>query len=192
VQPALTRVFQLYGLPERITCDNGNPWGSQGQGGLTRLEVWLIRLGVRIGHSRPMHPQTQGKDERFHRTLKRELLDRVGFNSLEACQREFDTWRDQYNLIRPHEALAQRPPVTRYTPSARPFPEKLPPVEYDSADEVRRVRGSGMISFKRHELFIGEGLAGEDVAIRPTDLDGVFQVLFCHREVRLVALRTDR
>lgn len=192
VQPLLTRAFQVYGLPERITCDNGNPWGTQGQGGITRLEVWLLRLGIRIGHSRPMHPQTQGKDERFHRTLKRELLDRRGFNSLEACQREFDAWRDQYNLIRPHEALSQRPPVTRYTPSARPFPAQLPRVEYDADDEVRRVRGSGVISFKRRQLYIGEGLAGEDVAIRPTDLDGVIRVLFCHREVRCVDLRNEQ
>jgi len=192
VQAALTQAFRLYGLPERITCDNGNPWGTPKQDGLTRIEVWLIRLGIRVSHSRPFHPQTQGKDERFHRTLKRELLNRTGFNSLDACQRAFNDWRDQYNLVRPHEALGQRTPATRYTPSARPFPAQLPQVEYDSGDEVRRVRGSGQIQYKGRQFYIGEGLIGEPVALRPSEKDGVFNVLFCDREVRRIHLRTEQ
>lgn len=192
VQAALTQVFQLYGLPERITCDNGNPWGAPNQDGLTRIEAWLIRLGIRVSHSRPFHPQTQGKDERFHRTLKRELLNRTGFNSLDACQRAFNNWRDQYNLLRPHEALGQRPPATRYAASARPFPAELPEVEYDSADDVRRVRRSGQVQYKRQQFYIGEGLIGELVAIRPADEDGIFKVYFCNREVRRIDLRTEQ
>jgi transposase InsO family protein len=91
VQATLTATFRRYGLPERITCDNGPPWGAVKQG-LSRLEIWLIRLGIRVSHSRPYHPQTQGKDERFHRTLKRELLERNGFNSIPICQTAFDQW----------------------------------------------------------------------------------------------------
>lgn len=192
VQSALTQAFRLYGLPERITCDNGNPWGTPNQNGLTRLEVWLIRLGIRVSHSRPFHPQTQGKDERFHRTLKRELLNRTGFNSLEACQHAFNSWRDQYNLIRPHEALGQRPPATRYVVSARTFPAQLPPVEYDTCDEVRRVRGSGQVQYKGRQYYIGEGLVGEIVAIRPTDTDGLLKVMFCDREVQCIDLRAGQ
>jgi transposase InsO family protein len=109
VQAALTETFRFYGLPERITCDNGAPWRGQDVGP-TKLEAWLLRLGVRVSHSRPYHPQTQGKDERFHRTLKRELLDHRGFDSISRCQHAFDEWRDQYNLIRPHESLGQKPP----------------------------------------------------------------------------------
>jgi transposase InsO family protein len=188
VKQALTDAFKRYGLPERITCDNGNPWGTPKQNGLTKIEAWLIRVGVKVGHSRPMHPQTQGKDERFHRTLKRELLIRTGFNSLQSCQQAFDSWRDQYNLIRPHYALDQKPPAARYTASARPYPDVLPEVEYDAGDKVLKVRRNGCITFSGRQLFVGEGLVGEPVAIRPSDLDGIFHVLFCNRKIGQIDL----
>lgn len=189
VKSALTEAFKMYGLPERITCDNGNPWGAPKQNGLTKFEVWLLKLGIKVGHSRPMHPQTQGKDERFHRTLKRELLSRRGFNSLQECQDAFDIWRDQYNLVRPHHALDQQPPISRYTASGRKFPAQLPDVEYDSHDDVRKVKRSGCISFSGLQPYIGEGLAGEPVAVRPTDTEGLFDVMFCTRKVAEIDLR---
>ena len=189
VKAALTQAFRLYGLPERITCDNGPPWGTSGHETISRLEAWLIRLGVRVSHSRPYHPQTQGKDERFHRTIKRDLLARFGFNSIPAWQVAFDGWREQYNLIRPHEALGQKPPISRYHPSARAFPDQLPIVEYDDADIVRQVRRHGQLAFKGHDYFVGEGLTGERVAIRPLEEDGIFQVVFCDREVTQIDLR---
>lgn len=189
---ALIDVFRQFGLPERFTCDNGNPWGTPKQNGLTKFEVWLLRLGIRVSHSRPMHPQTQGKAERFHRTLKHELLDRRGFNSLEKCQPVFDDWRERYNTIRPHHALGQKPPATRYTISARRYPEVLPSIEYDEGEVVRKVRGNGHISFQGHQLFVGEGLAGEPVAIRHTDTDGLLSIIFCNREVSEIDLRVAR
>jgi transposase InsO family protein len=189
VQRELARTFARYGLPERISCDNGPSWRSARLIGLTALEVWLIRLGIRIGHSRPYHPQTQGKDERFHRTLKCELLDRYGFSSLPDCQQAFDRWRDRYNLIRPHEALGQRPPISRYRPSARSLPAILPPVEYDSGEHVLKVLAKGQIHHKRVKLFVGEGLAGQYVAIRPTANEHLREVYFCHHKVRTIDLR---
>ena len=191
VQQALIKAFKTYGLPERITCDNGNPWGTPKQNGLTKFEVWLIRLGIKVSHSRPGHPQTQGKDERFHRTLKLELLNQ-GFSSLVSCQSAFDKWREQYNLIRPHSSLNQQPPVSRYAASGRPYPTKLPEVEYAADDDIRKVRGNGYISFRHEEIFVGEGLKGERVAVRPTDDDGLFEVLFCSRRVTEVDLRVRR
>jgi transposase InsO family protein len=188
VQSVLTQTFRTYGLPQRITCDNGPPWGTSGHGTLSRLEVWLIRLGVRVSHSRPYHPQTQGKDERFHRTLKRELLDRWGFSSIEACQTAFNGWRDQYNLIRPHEALGQKPPVTRYMQSARQFPAQLAPIEYDEGDAVRKVQRHGQLHFKGRDYFVGEGLIGELVAVRPTPDERIFRVIFCHKEISRIDL----
>jgi transposase InsO family protein len=188
VRTALVQVFRTYGLPERITCDNGPPWGTSGHGTLSRLEVWLMRLGIRVSHSRPYHPQTQGKDERFHRTLKRELLNRFGFSSLGEWQSAFNGWRDQYNLVRPHEALGQRPPITRYQPSARPFPSSLTAIEYDDGDVVRKVRRHGQFNFKGQVYFVGEGLMDELIGIRPTDEDGVFSVVFCDREIRRIDL----
>lgn len=189
VKAALTQAFRLYGLPQRITCDNGPPWGAAGRGTVSTLGAWLTRLGVRIGHSTPYHPQTQGKDERFHRTLKRELLERYGFNSIEQCQAGFDRWRDEYNLIRPHQALGQLPPVTRYSASGRAFPETLPVIEYDPEDEVRVVRNTGRIKYNGTEYFIGEGLKGQPVAIRPTENDGVREVFYCSRKVQVLDLR---
>lgn len=188
VRAALTETFRVYGLPERITCDNGAPWGTAGHGTLSRLEVWLMRLGIRVSHSRPHHPQTQGKDERFHRTLKRELIDRFGFSSIDACQHAFNEWRDQYNLVRPHYALEQRPPVSRYAPSARSFPAQLPPLEYDDGEVVRKVHRHGQISFNGKSHFVGEGLYNESVVVRPTDVDGIFTVVFCDREVGRIDL----
>lgn len=190
VKAALTRTFLMYGLPQRITCDNGAPWGTAGHGTISRLEVWLMRLGIRVSHSRPHHPQTQGKDERFHRTLKRELLARYGFGSIDACQDAFNAWRDQYNLVRPHEALGQKAPITRYQPSARSFPSHLPPVEYDDGDIVRTVQRHGQISFKGRSHFVGEGLYQEPVAIRVSDQDGIFNVIFCDREVAQIDLNS--
>ncbi len=188
VKAALTQTFLKYGMPRRITCDNGAPWGTAGHGTISRLEVWLIRLGIRVSHSRPHHPQTQGKDERFHRTLKRELLARYGFGSIAECQDAFDAWRTQYNLIRPHEALGQLAPVTRYQPSGRSFPASLPPVEYDDGETVRKVQRHGQISFNGRYYFVGEGLYQEPVAIRPTEHDGIFNVIFCDREVAQINL----
>ena len=138
-----------------------------------------------------MHPQTQGKDERFHRTLKRELLERGGFNSLQHCQQAFDHWREQYNLIRPHQALGQKPPSSRYVASARLYPDQLPTIEYDATDDVRKVRASGCISFSGKQIFVGEGLVGEPVAVRPGDTDGLFQVIFCNRKISEIDLRTE-
>lgn len=188
-QDAITATFRRYGLPERITADNGSPWGSAGRRGLTRLEVWIIRLGIRIGHSRAGHPQTQGKDERFHRTLKLELLERQGFNSLAACQVAFDIWRDRYNLVRPHQALGQKPPITRYQPSGRPMPDTLPAVEYPSSDIVRTVSPKGYIQYLSQRYFVGEGLTAQMVALKPHDADGVVDVYFCHHLVRQIDLR---
>lgn len=189
VQTQLIAIFRRYGLPERITSDNGPPWGVRQGEGLSALEVWLMRLGIRVSHSRPYHPQTQGKDERFHRTLKLELLDRNGFNSLTACQHAFDQWRDRYNLVRPHQALGQQSPISRYRSSARFYPEQLPSIEYAPQDRVLKVRKKGQIHIGPRQVFVGEGLAGESVALRQTDTDGVLAVFFCHKCIREIDLR---
>jgi transposase InsO family protein len=189
VQDALRDVFRSYGLPRRMTTDNGSPWGHGNGEGLTWLGGWLVRLGIRLGHSRPYHPQTQGKDERFHRTLKRELLDRNQYASLAAAQAAFDPWRERYNLIRPHEALALEPPSSRYAPSIRAFPEVLPPIEYGSQDQVRKVQAKGEISFRGQEYLVSRGLVGEPVALRATEgEEGSWAVYYCEQRVREIVL----
>ena len=188
VRTCLTEAFRCYGLPWRMTMDNGSPWGNGPRDPFTPLGVWLIEQDIRIGHSRPYHPQTQGKDERFHCTLKTELLARQGFASMDSAQAAFDRWRDRYNLIRPHEALAQQPPVSRYQPSPRPFPEILPPIDYDAGDEVRKVQGKGEISFRGSEYLVGRGLSGLPVALRRSEeQEGAWDIYFCRQ--RLTRIR---
>jgi transposase InsO family protein len=188
VRPKLIQVFRRYGLPRRITADNGPPWGSNIEGGLSTLEVWLMRLGIEVSHSRPHHPQTQGKLERFHQTLKRELLHRT-FSDLGHCQQELDDWRNQYNLLRPHEALGQLPPISRYQPSLRSYPEELPEIDYEPGDRVFRVTGTGQIRLEGKSRFVGGGLLGERVAIRPSSVDGVYDVIFIHKTIHQIDLR---
>ncbi|WP_431260883.1 IS481 family transposase [Roseateles chitinivorans] len=189
VQPVLQRAFERYGLPERINADNGPPWGSPTRGALTELEVWLIRLGVRLSHSRPMHPQTNGKDERFHRTLKAELLASRHFKDLSDAQRYFSQWRHLYNSKRPHCALGMGTPASRYVASPRSMPSSLEPVEYGDGVIVRRVGYGGRIQFKGNTYRVGRGLIGQPVALRPhLDLDGSFDVFFCHQKVRMIEL----
>lgn len=189
VQSHLVAVFRRYGLPQRITADNGPPWGTPRRGGLSGLEVWLLRLGIRVSHSRPHHPQTQGKLERFHRTLKRELLSREAFTSFAQCQQRMDRWRTCYNQRRPHHALGQHPPLSRYRPSTRTYPEQLPPILYDEGDRVLKVRINGQITLQGRQVFVGEGLAGHPVAVRPTATDGLWDIVFLHRTIRQVDFR---
>jgi len=190
VQNALTAVFRRYGLPWRMTMDNGHPWGVYlaGRCRWTRLTVWLLRLGVRVSHSRPFHPQTQGKDERFHRTLKLELLRDHAWRDLHECQLRFSAWRAQYNCHRPHEALQMQVPAACYRVSKRPFPESLPPLEYPSDSLVRRVQKNGMIYLKQQTLFVGEAFQGLDVALRPTTTDGLFEVHLGQQQVTTLDL----
>ena len=121
VQEHLRTTFRRYGLPQWILTDNGSPWGDGPGTPYTPLGVWLLRLGIGFSHSRPYHPQTLGKDERFHRTLKAELLGGPPFDDLPRCQDAFDRWRVVYNCLRPHQALDMAVPATRYQPSPHPF-----------------------------------------------------------------------
>lgn len=178
VQQRLTTIFRCYGLPDRMVMDNGSPWGSDEDHHYTPLTVWLLRLGIAVSHGRPYHPQTQGKDERFHRTLKAEVLQGRTFVDLTQCQRTFDPWRTLYNLERPHEALGMAVPASRYQVSSRSFPETLPPVEYGPDDLVRRAGDRGRISVFGREFKVGRAFKGLPVALRPTADDGTFNVFF--------------
>ena len=188
VQAQLTRVFERYGLPERILADNGPPWGTSGQGAYTSLGVWLIRRGVSVSHGRPLHPQTQGKEERFHRSLLAEVVRRRPvWHDFAELQAAFDAWRDVYNFKRPHEGIGMTPPASRYQPSPRSLPAVLLPVEYDSGDEIRLVRDNGRIKFRGRLLPVGKAFRGEPVALRPIE-DGRWDVYYCHDVVALVDL----
>jgi transposase InsO family protein len=189
VRRELTMLFERYGLPRRMLVDNGSPWGCDGEHRSTPLTVWLLRLDVAVSHGRPCHPQTQGKEERFHRTLKLELLRDHVFDHRAHCQAGFDGWRDVYNLIRPHEACAMQPPVTRYQPAARSMPRELPAIEYPRGDEVRKVQDGGWISYKGRAYHLPQAFAGQPVALRATQTDGVMEAYFCHHRIGAIDLR---
>lgn len=191
VEAHLTDIFRLYGLPKRMLMDNGSPWGDDRDTPYTILTTWLMRLGIRISHSRPYHPQTLGKEERLHRTLKEDVISRTEWPTLDAWQHEFDQWRHVYNHERPHEAIGMKPPGTAYRPSSRPFPEPLPPVTYDAGEIIRKVDSAGKISFRNRVFRIGKGFRGHPIAIRPTDTDGVFDVHFCKQKVAQISFLDD-
>ena len=173
MRECLSAVFRVSGLPEWMLMDNGSPWGNDAEHPRTPLTVWLMRLGIRVSHGRPYHPQTQGKGggERFHRTLKAEVLQGRHFADLLSCQEAFDRWRGVYNRERPHQALDLATPISRYAPSPRSFPETLPPIEYGEGDLVRKVMAEGWVSFKGREFKVGRALRGCPVALRPTASD---------------------
>jgi transposase InsO family protein len=183
VQQALTHTFRRYGLPEQMLMDNGAPWGWDAEHTLTCLTVWLMRLGIIITHIRPYHPQTQGKDERFHRSLDVELIQRRWFHSLSHCQRHFDRWREIYNFERPHQSLNMVVPAERYRPSPRMFPERLPEIEYAPGDEVRKIQALGELSFQGRTFRISKALRGYPVALRPTTSPSQWQVFFCNQQI---------
>jgi transposase InsO family protein len=182
VQAQLAPIFERYGLPEALLCDNAPPWSGSG-GEWTALAVWLVRLGIRVLHGRPYHPQTQGKEERFHRTLHAEVLARTDLRDLLHSQEVFDAWRPIYNHQRPHEALGLATPASRYTPSVRRWPAQLPLIEYAPGDEVRTAKAKGEITWRNRTYFLGQGLAGQPIALRATASDGLFEVFFCHQRL---------
>jgi transposase InsO family protein len=193
VKPLLENTFRLYGLPEALYLDNGSPWGGGQPGQWTPLGVWLLKLGIEVIHSRPYHPQGRGKNERFHRTLKAEVLALKRFRDLAEAQRAFDHWRTIYNLERPHEALGQEVPASRYRPSPRAMPDRLPDVDYDEHEIVRIVPSSkDYVSFKGRYWKVPQAFRGERVAIRPRGSDGHYAVCFGATEIASIDLTNPK
>lgn len=190
IQALLTDCFRRYGLPWQLLADNGPPWGSSHPRTLTKMDVWLLRLGVRPLHGRPAHPQTQGKLERFHRTLARDVFHHHTFDSPAEAQRALDAFRLVYNHDRPHAALGYATPASRYALSRRSFPECLAPIEYDDEARVRTVSAKGSIRYQTRQVYLSEALAGLPVGLYPTRVDGVLQVRFCARIITTLDLRT--
>lgn len=188
VKPLLIETFKRYGLPQRINVDNGNPWGSLFENArYTTLSKWLIRIGIKISYSRPGHPQTNGKDERFHRTLKAELITPQYFRDLQHIQRSFDEWRDVYNLERPHEAIGMKVPSERYKISYRPYNESIPEFIYNSDYTLRRVDCRGRIHFENRQIFVGGPFEKEILGMRSTKGSNM-DIYFCHQKLGEVDL----
>jgi len=175
-QRCFARAFAEYGLPDRIRSDNGVPFVGIGLAGLSRLAIWWIRLAILPERIAPGRPDQNGSHEHFHGVLKAHTA-RPPAAHRRAQQRRFDRFRRDYNEDRPHEALDQQVPGSRYTPSTRPFPAELPRLEYPGHMEVRRVSDSGCIGWKNAQPFVSETLAGEWVALEEVD-DGLWTLYF--------------
>ena len=187
VEEHLRAAFRRYGLPLAMLMDNGTPWCvPQLRGGATRLIVWLMDLDIDVLHGRPYHPQTQGKEERFHRTLSLEVLQGRHFDSLAHAQRRFDPWRKVYNYERPHEALGLAVPASRYAVSVRAYPERPAAFTYDTSLTVRRVDSEGRLTYENREYYLSKAFRGRYVGVRSTDEDGVQAVYY--RTFRIATL----
>jgi transposase InsO family protein len=189
VREQLIALFRRFGLPDVIAVDNGPPWGD-GYGRFhTPLTAWMMCYDIRVVHSRPYHPQTLGKDERFHRTLKTELLRREPLADLRQAQRRFDAWREIYNFERPHHALNGDTPASRYRASERSFPQSAAAFEYPPDYQVRKVDRKGHLSFAGHSVHLSKAFSGYSIGLLPTLEDGVWKIYFRHYEIARIDLR---
>ena len=175
VRERFERIFREVGLPRGMQTDNGSPFASRGIHGLSQLSVWWIELGIQPLRIQPRHPEQNGAHERMHRTLKAETTRPPAPNK-RAQQRRFDRFRETYNEERPHEALNQKPPASRWRPSPRPYPEQTPPPDYPERFEVRWVTDAGTFCWK-NPMFIGTALARKPIGLEETD-DGIGSVYF--------------
>ena len=171
-------VFREFGLPKVLLCDNGNPWGASQSTAITKFEVRLMELGILTVHIRAVHPQTQGKVERFNRSFKNERLRFHTPKDIFEAQEQRLEYREFYNNKRPHFALNLDTPASHYKHSEIKYPEKIERWDYPYGTEVHKVKSSGYITFKGQGYFLSEGLANKEIGILPSDDDGVFNVIF--------------
>jgi transposase InsO family protein len=175
-KPVFTRLFHEFGLPRRIRTDNGVPFATNTLARLSQLSAWWVRLGILPEFIEPGHPQQNGRHERMHRTLKAETT-RPAAGSCRAQQRRFNRFRAEFNHERPHEALDMQTPASRYEPSPRPMPQRLPPLEYPDRFEVRYVSANGGIRWNKRWVNVSITCVGEYVGLEEID-DGVWNVYF--------------
>ncbi|MBL4883048.1 MAG: IS481 family transposase [Planctomycetaceae bacterium] len=190
VKEHLITMFRRYGMPRALYADNGTPWASaHSPSKHTRLTAWLMRLGVEVIHGRPYHPQGRGKEERFHRTLKAELLQDRFFDDLCDAQRRFDPFRAMYNQERPHEALSLDVPASRYCVSDREYPEMVKEFDYSNRFEVRKANRVGQFSFKGKQFKTSEAFSGERIGLSCTPNKNVYEVYYCHFRIGWIDVR---
>jgi putative transposase len=180
-QKQFIRVFEQFGLPERIRSDNGYPFASVGLGRLSRLSIWWMRLGIIHELIEPASPQQNGKHERMHKTLKAETTKPPQKN-IKAQQKRFDQFLEEFNYHRPHEALNQEIPTALYRASNRQLPSKIPPVEYPGNFEVRRVSNNGGLRWNCKWIRASQTLAGEYLGFETIN-DGLYDIYFCKTRI---------
>lgn len=176
VRAVFEAAFREFGLPGAIRTDNGAPFASPAPGGLSRLSMWWLRLQIRHERIKPGCPQQNGRHERMHATLKQETAMPPQWDRARQ-QQAFDRFQREYNEIRPHEALQYRTPASRYSPSPRKYPSRLPELEYPPGAMLRRISQQGSLKWKTERTFVSEVLAREYVGLVEVD-DGLFEVYY--------------
>ncbi len=172
----MQRLFRRYGLPKRIRCDNGTPFGGGGPTGLTRLSAWWVKLGIEVEFITPGRPCENGSHEQFHRVYKKEVVRKPAYR-VPAQQRRSNRWLWDYNGGRPHESLGMKLPRKHYRKSPRTMPLKLSPWEYRQGWERCWVKGNGEISRKGVRHYVGEAFVRDYVGLKPVR-PGVWRVYF--------------
>lgn len=168
VRQTLERVFQESGMPEAMLVDHGTPWWNANQNrGWTQLSIWLMKQNIRLHYSAVRHPQTQGKVERFHRTLEDALHERGFPKGTDEWPGWLEAFREEYNHIRPHEGIQMEVPGKRWHASSRHFSSVIPEWEYGAGSQVVKVRASGQILLGSHDYMVTGALAGEWVELQP-------------------------
>jgi putative transposase len=190
VDPVTDAAFHEYGLPLGLRSDNGPPFAGNGAGGLTRLAVKWIKLGIRLERIDPGAPEQNGRHERMHGTLKADTAKPPAATPA-AQQARFDRFRLEYNHLRPHEALGQETPASRYRKSPRCYPSRIEEPAYDAEHAVRRVRSNGEIKWGGTLIFVSEALVGEPVGIAETET-GDWIVRFADHPLGLIGRQTHK
>lgn len=175
-KPVFARLFKEFGLPKRIRTDNGVPFATTTLARLSSLSAWWVRLGILPDLIEPGRPDQNGRHERMHKTLKAETT-RPPAGSNAAQQRKFNPWRDEFNSVRPHEALDQETPASCYQPSPRPMPDKIPQLEYPDRFEVRYVSGNGGIRWNNKWVNVSTVCIGDYVGLEEID-NGIWNVYY--------------
>lgn len=188
VIPVFTEVFHEYGLPDSILSDNGSQFAGFRKG-YTQFERWLMELDILPIHGRIKHPQTQGKIERFHRTMKQELLNHISISNIDDAEVQFGDWREKYNNIRPHEALGMKTPGQVYIASPRAYPEKIQDWEYGGEYHVIKVNSWGYARFDKWQVYLSETMIDKYIEFRPSP-DGEF-FFACYRNFKIAEFNTQ-
>ena len=176
VRSQLRRLFRAHGLPEAIRSDNGAPFASTGIHGLNGLNVWWLQLGITHQRITPGSPQENGAHERLHKTLKARATKPAAAN-LNAQQRVFNAFQHTYNALRPHEALDDETPASRWAPSPRPYPERIAPPEYPGHFVVKKITTGGTFRFRNRLLYLANAMVDQHVGLEETD-DGIWAIWF--------------
>ena len=191
IKPCMERIFREYGMPFSFLCDNGNPWGTQQSTGFTGFEVWLMELGILTLHGRILHPQTQGKEERFNRSFTRECLKHHKIKDQADATNIFSEYRYFYNNVRPHMALDLDVPASRYTPSPRQYPDKIVEWEYSKELKVHRVKSTGYITINGQGYFLSEAFGNKHIAFRESS-QGAHLINLYFRQFRIGQINIEK